>query len=80
MDGQDDKPKKPVYKYEPGELDKTRKNLGFIEADEAKKMVQVLGGEVGLEKSAPVDEKAIRRVRSARMTQELRSGNSSHRA
>ena len=80
MDGQDDKPKKPVYKYEPGELDKTRKNLGFIEADEAKKMVQVLGGEVGLEKSAPVDEKAIRRVRSARMTQELRAGNSSHRA
>lgn len=80
MDGQDDKPKKPVYKYEPGELDKTRKNLGFIEADEAKKMVQVLGGEVGLEKSAPVDEKAIRRVRSARMTQELREGNFASRS
>lgn len=80
MDGQDDKPKKPVYKYEPGELDKTRKNIGFIEADEAKKMAQMLGGEVGLEKSAPVDEKAIRKVRSARMTQELREGNFSPRA
>lgn len=80
MDGQDDKPKKPVYKYEPGELDKTRKNLGFIEADEAKKMAQMLGGEVGLEKSAPVDEKAIRRVRSARMTQELREGNFASRS
>ena len=67
MDEQENKPKKPVYRYEPGELDKTRKNLGFVEVDEAKKMVQVLGGEIGLEKSAPVDEKAIRRVRSARV-------------
>ena len=38
-------------------------------------MVHVLGGEIGLEKSAPVDEKAIRRVRSARVSQDLRSGN-----
>lgn len=75
MDEQENKPKKPVYRYEPGELDKTRKNLGFVEVDEAKKMVQVLGGEIGLEKSAPVDEKAIRRVRSARVSQDLRSGN-----
>ena len=75
MDEQENKPKKPVYRYEPGELDKTRKNLGFVEVDEAKKMVQVLGGEIGLEKSAPVDEKAIRRVRSARVSQDLRAGN-----
>lgn len=75
MDEQENKPKKPVYRYEPGELDKTRKNLGFVEVDEAKKMVQVLGGEIGLEKSAPVDEKAIRKVRSARVSQDLRSGN-----
>lgn len=75
MEQQENKQKKPVYRYEPGELDKTRKNLGFVEADEAKKMVQVLGGEIGLEKSAPVDEKAIRKVRSARVSQDLRSGN-----
>ena len=75
MDEQEKKPKKPLYRYEPGELDKTRKNLGFVEAEEAKKMVGVLGGEIGLEKSAPVDEKAIRRVRSARVAQNLRSGN-----
>lgn len=77
MDGQEKRPKKPLYRYEPGELDKTRKNLGFVEADEAKKMVGVLGGEIGLEKSAPVDEKAIRRVRAARVAQDLRSGNRS---
>ncbi|MBR6566741.1 MAG: hypothetical protein IKK79_08050 [Spirochaetaceae bacterium] len=75
MDEQEKKPKKPLYRYEPGELDKTRKNLGFVEAEEAKKMVGVLGGEIGLEKSAPVDEKAIRKVRSARVAQNLRSGN-----
>lgn len=75
----DEQEKKPLFRYEPGELDKTRKNIGFIEADEAKKMVQVLGGEIGLEKSAPVDEKAIRRVRSARTSQDLRSGSSSGR-
>ncbi len=74
MDQQENKSKKPVYRYEPGELDKTRKNLGFVGDDEAKKMVQVLGGEIGLEKSAPVDEKAIRKVRSARVAQDLRSG------
>lgn len=74
MDQQENKSKKPVYRYEPGELDKTRKNLGFVGDDEAKKMVQVLGGEIGLEKSAPVDEKAIRKVRSARVSQDLRSG------
>lgn len=74
MDQQENKSKKPVYRYEPGELDKTRKNLGFVGADEAKKMVQVLGGEIGFEKSAPVDEKAIRKVRSARVAQDLRSG------
>ncbi len=76
----DEQEKKPLFRYEPGELDKTRRNIGFIEADEAKKMVQVLGGEIGLEKSAPVDEKAIRKVRSARTSQDLRSGNSSDRA
>lgn len=76
----DEQEKKPLFRYEPGELDKTRKNIGFIEADEAKKMVQVLGGEIGLEKSAPVDEKAIRKVRSARTSQDLRSGSPSARA
>ena len=40
MDEQENKPKKPVYRYEPGELDKTRKNLGFVEVDEAKKMLE----------------------------------------
>lgn len=48
-------PKKPEAKWEPGTLDKTRKNIGPIDEDEAKKMMKKLGGEVFTEKSAPVD-------------------------
>ena len=38
--------------WEPGTLDKTRKNLGVLSEEEAKKMMKVLGGEVLQEKSA----------------------------
>ena len=51
--------KKPIAKYEPGELDKTRRNIGFLEPEEAKKMIQTLGGEIGIEKSVPFDEKKL---------------------
>lgn len=37
--------------YEPGELDKTRKNLGEISPEEAMEIAQKLGGEIGVEKS-----------------------------
>ncbi|MDR0910839.1 MAG: hypothetical protein LBM77_13875 [Spirochaetaceae bacterium] len=43
---------RPKAVYEPGELDKVRGRLGPLSAEEAKKMSQVLGGEVGVEKSA----------------------------
>lgn len=36
--------------YEPGELDKVRKNLGEVDPEEARHMAAVLGGEVGVEK------------------------------
>jgi hypothetical protein len=36
--------------YAPGELGKTRNRLGNLDPDEAKRMVQVLGGEVGVER------------------------------
>ena len=47
--------KKPVARYEPGELERTRKNLGNIDKEEALKMIKTLGGEIGIEKSAPID-------------------------
>lgn len=71
--------KKPVFKYEPGELERTRKNLGFVDSDEAKKIADLLGGEVGLEKSAPIDEKAIKKVRDAQRNSALRNNSSGNR-
>jgi hypothetical protein len=37
--------------YEPGELDRVRGKLGSLDPVEAKRMAQLLGGEVGVEKS-----------------------------
>lgn len=37
--------------YEPGELDKVKKRLGDIDAQEAKRMQKLLGGEIGEERS-----------------------------
>lgn len=50
---------RPEAKWEPGTLDKTRQNIGPIDAEEAKKMMQKLGGEVFAEKSAPIDYSAF---------------------
>jgi hypothetical protein len=38
--------------YEPGELGKVREKLGNVDDAEAKRMAQILGGEVGTEKNA----------------------------
>jgi hypothetical protein len=38
--------------YEHGELERVRGNLGDVDRDEAKRMAKVLGGEVGVEKTA----------------------------
>lgn len=46
-------PQRPTAKYEPGTLDKTRKNLGELDEAEARRMAKVLGGEVFTEKAAP---------------------------
>jgi hypothetical protein len=37
--------------YAPGELDKVRSRIGNLDRDEAKRMTQILGGEVGYERS-----------------------------
>jgi hypothetical protein len=46
--------------YEPGELDRVRGKLGSLDPAEAKRLAQVLGGEVGLEKAShpPVAKRA----------------------
>ena len=43
--------------YAPGELNRVRDKLGVKDADEAKRMAQVLGGEVGTERNVDVDNK-----------------------
>ncbi|GEM_PF-5279097 len=41
----------PPERYQPGELEKTRKNLGALGENEARQMKEKLGGEVGVEKA-----------------------------
>lgn len=45
--------------WEPGTLDNTRKNIGAISEEEAKRMTKVLGGEILAEKSAPINYDAL---------------------
>ncbi len=47
--------KRPAAKWEPGTLDKTRKNIGPIDEAEAKAMMKKLGGEIFTEKSVPIN-------------------------
>ncbi|MBN2049399.1 MAG: hypothetical protein JW760_03060 [Spirochaetales bacterium] len=44
-------PDHPPERYAPGELDKTRQNLGRLSPEEAKKMSRLLGGEIGVERN-----------------------------
>ncbi|MCR5289027.1 MAG: hypothetical protein K6E51_03425 [Treponema sp.] len=41
--------------YEPGTLDHTRKNIGAINEEEAKRMTKILGGQIFTEKSTPIN-------------------------
>ncbi|MCL2186143.1 MAG: hypothetical protein FWB86_09875 [Treponema sp.] len=45
--------------YAPGELGKVRDKLGVTDDAEAKRMAQILGGEVGTERSAPVRKETV---------------------
>jgi hypothetical protein len=48
--------------YAPGELSKTRERLGEVSKDEAKRMTELLGGEVGYERSDDEEEARLVRV------------------
>ncbi|GHV24754.1 hypothetical protein AGMMS4952_00960 [Spirochaetia bacterium] len=61
--------------YEPGELDRVRGKLGSLDPAEAKRLVNVLGGEVGVEKSS--GSPAVKRRRPA-SGQVSRSGGSNN--
>jgi len=47
--------------YAPGELDRVRDNLGQIDQNEAKRMAQVLGGEVGYERAKEPPAQSVRK-------------------
>lgn len=50
-----EKKSKPKAIYEPGELDKVRQNLGEISPEEAMRVAEMLGGEIGVEKTPQFD-------------------------
>ena len=61
---------RPPARYEPGELDRTRKNLGRLTPEEAKKMTSLLGGDLGVEKA---DSKIEERYRTLKDMNRRRS-------
>jgi hypothetical protein len=58
--------KKAKAVYAPGELDRVRDKLGDLDAEEAKRMVRILGGEVGYERSREEDTRRKSRPGRAR--------------
>jgi hypothetical protein len=60
--------KKAGAVYAPGELDRVRGKLGELDAEEAKRMARILGGEVGYERTRDEDER--RKFRAGRIRRE----------
>jgi hypothetical protein len=60
--------------YAPGELDKVRGRLGSMDPAEAKRMAQVLGGQVGVERPAPPPEAGLKRPKAKQGTPEGKGG------
>jgi GGDEF domain-containing protein len=54
--------KHPPERYDPGELDRTRRNLGDLSPDQAREMASLFGGEVGVERISPEMEEKYRRL------------------
>ncbi|MCR4940731.1 MAG: hypothetical protein K5930_11605 [Treponemataceae bacterium] len=68
---------RPKAVYEPGELEKTRRNLGILDADEAQELMRKLGGEIGVEKSASFDESKMPSRTRTYVSRRASSGSSS---
>ena len=73
----DFKSKRPKAIYEPGELEKTRRNLGMLDAAEAQELMKKLGGEIGVEKSAAFDESKLPSRTRTYVSRRSSSGGSS---
>ncbi|MDC7124528.1 MAG: hypothetical protein PQJ46_03120, partial [Spirochaetales bacterium] len=67
-------------KYNPGELDNTRKNIGSISAEEAKKMSALLGGEVGIEKTDAALKSRYDRMKSTTGARATSSASSARKS
>lgn len=65
--------KRPPAVYAPGELDRTRRNLGNLDPEEAKRIASLLGGEIGTERS-DVDDAVKARMRNLASTKAVRKG------
>ncbi len=52
----------PPERYEPGELDRTRSNLGHLSEEEAREMARVLNGEIGVERTTPAIQEQYHRL------------------
>lgn len=65
---EDEKPQGTARSFAPGTFEKTRKNIGPIDAEEAMMMAQKIGGEVLPEREVPMDKSALpRRNKSDRV-------------
>lgn len=54
--------KRPKELFNPGELAKTRKNIGNLSSEEAKRMAEILGGEVGIERTDDVINRRYKKL------------------
>jgi hypothetical protein len=62
-------------KYAPGELERVRDKLGVSDRDEANKLAQIIGGEVGYERTAE-EERALREAKQGKKDNENRRSRS----
>jgi hypothetical protein len=63
--------KKPSAIYEPGELNRIRQKLGKIDETEAKRVAQILGGEVGTEKNVEPAKKTTNQLRRKKVEMDV---------
>ena len=55
--------KQPPKKYEPGELERTRGRLGPLSREESRRLAEMFGGDVGVERDDPALEERYRSMR-----------------
>jgi diguanylate cyclase (GGDEF)-like protein len=56
--------KRPPERYNPGELQRTRVNLGELSGDEADRMIEVLGGDISVERADGLIEEKYKKLQA----------------